>query len=532
MTDPTPLPRQVSRLASPLLVGVLMACLAWGLADVAQRLSPTWPAAYFVGAAFVAALVGYYSYHAAHRQYLSGITLWRYYLIELVVMFLLIKLLAYAAGGLGRFWADAARWTTQPWTFFDFETVAIWGMAVFAWAEGRATARDMDAICDPTLYAGEKPPLERLIARFGGGAALLLAATGIARADLAAALHQQHPRVSGLMLNVLIYFIVGLALMGQLRFIGLEAGWRAQRYTILADLRARWIQYSLLLLGAALLIAFVLPTGYTVGLLDIAAYVVAFIAYIFMLLFFLISLLTAWLFALFAPQGTSESSPPLPPPTPPPAVAAASAGGPQPEWLLILRSVIFWALVIWGLVQLTRYFLHDHPDLLPALRDFNAMDGWRGFWRMLRAWWRALWGGIREQAGQVAAQVRRRLRPHAPSASPATHRARDRSRRARIWQQYLDTLAAAREAGWPRRPPQTPEEYRATLNPALPEAADALEQLTQDFIAARYSAAPVTPEQVQEAQAAAARVQAALRAANSPAEGPRGSGGRPAGENF
>lgn len=504
-------PRWIRDIAHPVMVGVMMACVALGVARLAQEVFTEWSPTVFVMLPFIAALVGHYSYHAAHQQYISGVELWRYRAIELIIMFLIIKLITYADTGMAVIWADMQRWAHEPWTFFDLETLATWGMTVFAWVEAQATANDMAAIQDPTLYIGETPPMERLISRFGTGAAVLLVLTGLARVDVATLMHQRPPRAPGLILHILVYFVVGLVLIGQLRYTGLQAGWRKQNYTILENLRARWGQYSLLLLGVALLIAFVLPTDYTIGLLDIAGYVIAIIIYIIGLIFFAVSSLFAWLFFLFYPRGQTDTTPPVEPPPVPQTSTTLPTDTALPPWVLLLRSLVFWGLVLWGLWQLARHYLNDHPDLLPTLRQIKAVGVLRGVWQTLTAWWRAFWRVLSAQAGEVSRQVRRRLRPHAPVDPASARRMSGRSQRERVFRHYLDTLEAAREAGWPRRPAQTPYEYRETVTPAFIETAAEMENLTQTFVAARYSTDPITPEQVKAVRAATKRLQAWLR---------------------
>ena len=61
------------------------------------------------------------------------------------------------------------------------------------------------------------------------------------------------------------------------------------------ELASRWVRYSLAFIGLAALLAFLLPTGYTVGLLDAVATIVYILGYIVTLLFTLLSLPFAWL---------------------------------------------------------------------------------------------------------------------------------------------------------------------------------------------------------------------------------------------
>ena len=76
---------------------------------------------------------------------------------------------------------------------------------------------------------------------------------------------------------------------------------------------------------------------------------------------------------------------------------------------------------------------------------------------------------------------------------------------------YLSTLRRAARAGQPRRPAQTPLEYEAELDRALPELEPDLSGLTGAFMTARYSPQPVQPEEAQAAKSFWQRLKEALQ---------------------
>ncbi len=59
-------------------------------------------------------------------------------------------------------------------------------------------------------------------------------------------------------------------MLGQVRFATLRKRWQAQETKIVIT-AGRWVRYSLALIGLAAFLAFLLPTGYTVGLLEVMA---------------------------------------------------------------------------------------------------------------------------------------------------------------------------------------------------------------------------------------------------------------------
>ena len=85
----------------------------------------------------------------------------------------------------------------------------------------------------------------------------------------------------------------------------------------------------------------------------------------------------------------------------------------------------------------------------------------------------------------------------------------------RIYFFYLAFIRRAGQSGLPRSSHQTPEEYAATLQGALPESAADINALTQAFSAARYSREPVEKEQSQRVEGIWSRVRKALRGKRS-----------------
>jgi hypothetical protein len=76
---------------------------------------------------------------------------------------------------------------------------------------------------------------------------------------------------------------------------------------------------------------------------------------------------------------------------------------------------------------------------------------------------------------------------------------------------YLSAGRRAAQAGQPRRPGQTPYEYRSSLDHRFPELEPDLEGLTEAFVGARYSPRPVDTEDAEAVKPLWQRIKAALR---------------------
>ena len=174
-----------------------------------------------------------------------------------------------------------------------------------------------------------------------------------------------------LVLNVLAYFLLGLALLGQAHWITLREQWKTHQTQVAGGLAARWVQFSLALLALAALIAFLLPTSYTVGLLDAIMQVIGILVYAVTILFLLVSFavgaffrLLQSLFGLNAPAGPAQRLrlPPLRFQSP---IQEQPSG--LPSWLEALRTIVFWAIAVGMIAYVVRSYLRDHPGVLRAL---------------------------------------------------------------------------------------------------------------------------------------------------------------------
>jgi hypothetical protein len=157
-----------------------------------------------------------------------------------------------------------------------------------------------------------------------------------------------------------------------------------------------------------------------------------------------------------------------------------------------------------------RSYLRDHPDLWENLAALGLV-------RALRRWWVALgrwlggWGAvIRERMpdGWPLQFARRRAQAREPVAF---FRLGAASPREQILYFYLSILQRAGRQGFPRRAAETPDEYRTTLGPNLPEAQQDVESLTQAFVEARYSQHAFQQGQAKRVRVSWQKVKAALQ---------------------
>jgi hypothetical protein len=504
----------VENLFRPLVIGAMVGCVTLSLVELARLLFPAWNGTYLLVGCVLAALEANYSYRLTRARWIWDTTdVLRFRAVELAMFFILLKIGGYIGDSWAAVRADIQTWPQNPLAIIDPETAVAFVLAFLCWWASTQTVRDLERLYEPPerslLYVA---PAESLTSRFFLGGAVLLIASGITRLGIAALLSLSRPSVPGLVLNVLVYFLLGLVMLGQVHFTWLRKQWQAQEIKVTDELASRWVRYSLAFIGLAALLAFLLPTGYTVGLLDAVAIIIQFLGYIVTLLFTLLTLPFAWLFSLLSNLFGAER--PLPrAKLRPPQISQREPvvpGGGAPDWFEILRSVLFWAIALGMLFYVIRGYLRDRPELLQALLSQRPIRALRD---LLVALWRRLVGWAEAASQRIPRRLSlRRARPRSSRQPFRFFRLGGLSPRERILYYYLSIVERARRQGYPRRSSETPYEYDATLGPKLPEARQELASLTQAFVEARYSHQTFDREQDRRVHAIWKRVRAALQA--------------------
>jgi hypothetical protein len=524
--DATPRLRGASGIVRPLVIGVMVGCIALSVARLARLLAEavgapsTWTPAYFFVACVLAALEAYYG--RRWTESMEGAELWKFRAREILAFFILLKMGSY----LGESWtdvqADIQTWLRYPARILSAEMILALLLSLLSWFASMQTLRDMERL-DESLQADQNfadvtlpPPMQSLSTRFLWGGALLLIVAGINRVGVAALLNVERPPVPGIVLNVLVYFLLGLVMLGQVRFVALQVEWRGERATVAGELYGQWLRYSLVFIGLAAAVAFLLPTGYTTYLLDVLGVALALILQVLYLvgtlLLILLSLpfwLLAWLF--MRDEAPAMPSPALPfrPPMQP------DLGRAPPDWLGVARALFFWVVVLSIAYYLVRGYLREHPEIGQAILSFAPMRWLRGLWMALRRRVRALGVTIGERLSLRGRQ----------SATPQSELTGDaltgwRSARGRVLYYYLNVLRRAAKVGFHRHASQTPNEFSAILERNLPEAREDMAFLTDAFTEARYSRHEVGPAVVQRARAGWQRIKHDLQVLAHPTRRP------------
>lgn len=498
-----------------LLTG-MVACFAYSLADFGGRIVPEWNATLFVGLSVLVAIETQITFAVLQRYGPTGPDPWRVRLIEVGVLFVVARFGPY----LGQPWAttsaDLVAWS-RDLTLLIADPNAVSNLVcwlVFMLLINH-THTDFAHLGDPPENDERYvPPADHLLRRFFGSGAVLLVITGLIRMDMAALLNLNRPPLTGLSLNVLLYFVLGLIVLGQAHYTRLTLNWQQQGLPIEPTLSAHWRRSLIIFLVVVAALAFALPTGFTLGPLNLAGLIIAAVMFMallgltvsllpVMLLLAVVLAFLAWLFGV-----ADVSLPPTPPPAIPTPLPPTNPAPPSEDGSALARSILVWVMIGGMVVYLLSAYWRDRPELAQAAQHFKPL-----------VWLRRFWAAFRQRAGAALTTLQQRL-PPLPFA-----RWRDRvtpprfnyvrlsglSPRDQIRFHYQSLLRRAKERGLEREAPQTPTDYARRLQTHLPEAQDDIQHLTASFIEARYTQHPLTSDDAHRAHSLWAKIRARLR---------------------
>jgi len=505
----------VDNVFRPLAVAGMMGSISLSFVNLIRLFFPGWNGTYIVVACVLASLESNYSYRLIRARGLRGSDVLGFRATEIALFFVL--LIAGSLIGLGwrEMWAELRAWPQEPWRILDLEVGYAFVLTLVSWTVSTRTTYDLERIGEPPVRDKYYVyPVDALTSRFFWGGAMLLWTAGITRIGISALLNLSRPSVPGLALNVLLYFVLGLVMLGQIQYARLSQRWRKEGVTVPSELSRHWVRYTLLFLGLAGLVAFVLPTGYTLPLLDVVSIVIGALLYVFNVIFQLAVLLFILaLTPLVKLFGGDLQRQPIDP-MPPPQLPRATTGGSAPDWFEVVRSVVFWVFALSAVSYVIRSYLKDRPELLETVMTFKPF-------RLARS----ILLAVRRRLARLVGAARRRIptRIRLPErASRSDQPAADRrfpffrlgglSRHERTLYYYLSILRRAARRGYPRNSSQTPYEYDVKLGPNLPQAEEELDRLTEVFVETRYSTHPVGAAEEKRVRADWRRIRSALRA--------------------
>lgn len=304
------------------------------------------------------------------------------------------------------------------------------------------------------------------------------------------------PRLQADLMTLVTYFLSGLVLLSVSYFTHLRGKWEYEGASIARGLAVRWLIYGgvffILLAGLAL----ILPTNYSLLLLDALRSFIFWLFAFFQFLLAIISLVFLYMLS-FLSQLLGGEEEILPETTTPPRLEDFAPSGQAEESLpfwATIKAILFWLVFLMVIVAAFRQYLQANREFAETLQRFAP-------WRWLQAFWQWLRGGYRNISRGMTAAVRRtigRLRdltaPRLPQRGWQYLSLRQLTPRQRVIFYYLALLRRANEVGIHRRDWQTPLEFSRQLAQEFPEHERNVQALTEAFDEARYTVHPVTEQ--------------------------------------
>jgi hypothetical protein len=514
----------LENLLRPMLIAAMLACLATPLALVLAWLIEGWDGTYFLVFVFFAGLEGILSERVLHKQRISG---WAYLAsrgAEALILLVVLKVINYLPLGLGQLWAEALTWPSHPDLLIsnlDLLTGAVflpmWGVSLYV---GRLVSEldvhsgEVTAPLDKTstayyLWLTQPSPVRDRQERLDwlgevflwGGIVLLVASAGI---------HGALPATGIPAVPTLLYFALGVALLSQARFSVTHTTWQMHNIPVQEGIGRRWLVWAVVFLVGVAFVALLLPTRYAMGPVQALLAAISFIVQVVTLAVSFALALIMLLLSFFLPSVQPTPQPTQAPQLLPPMEPGASSS--STPWLQVLVSVLFWATILAIVGYSVLRFLQDRFDLFA--RSEKAAGTW---WGRFLSWLQTFWSQWRAWRQEVQEELARRW-PKRQRARPGPGdlfrflSVRRLPPRERIRFFYLSTARRAAQAGRPRRPGETPYEYRSDLEAHFPDLEPSdLSGLTDAFIQARYDRRPVQAEDAEAVKPLWQRIKTVLR---------------------
>ena len=303
---------------------------------------------------------------------------------------------------------------------------------------------------------------------------------------------------------VIVYFLLGMALISQGQLALLRARWTLQKTPSAPGILRNWPVYALILITVIGFIAVLMPLGGTFYLALILTTAIELAYRVVLQIFGFILGLFLLLGSLFAGEPTEQ---PMPTPAPPPVFTPQPATEPPVELPPWTGGTVFWIVAA----------------LLLGYAAYIYFSG-RGF---SFAWLHQLWLMLRERWRQMAGAVQEwqttRLRRNEGEETPVGRRRRrlmgwlgfrglDPDAQARYY--YLSLLEQAEQAGHARRNSETPLRYAPRLADQIAEEdadRDAVHALTGAFVRVRYAGDHIEAEDATRLRSLWDRLKRSLR---------------------
>ncbi len=496
-----------SVLVHAILVSILLTLFTFAIVNTGEHFLPDWDGTYLVIiAAFISAEAQYSRRRLGQAEQVRQVVIYR--ITELIFFLVFLKLFMYLLRGFGSFGNDIRLWRDNfIYTFFSGEyliivviLLGIWGIATYLSGQLYTMEADEDILDmerESRMATHRREIRERLAATI-----LLL---GVVMTGLGTLVYFTSNSSSGnpdglplVVVPLVFYFVIGLVLLSLTQFSVLRVYWILDKIPFRSNIILQWVVYSLSLLFIVGIIALLLPTNYSIGILEFLNSILSILLWVLWAIAFVVMLPIAFIISLiYRLFGTSSD-------TPPPSFTEILPKAPSQndtsvglaDWV---KSLVFW-LVFFGIVIFSIvYYIRQNKGLMARLRQFRFFESLKQIFAKISGFFNGanqkLTTVIRTQISKIQNRRRGEVKTTLRFLNP-----RKLPPREQVKYYYYASIRRGTESGFPRAPGQTPAEYNQKVQNALPEVAEEIAALTAGFEDARYSLHETTPGTARQAK--------------------------------
>jgi hypothetical protein len=480
-------------LASHVMLILMMICVSYGCVHFGEFVYSGWNSAGLLGLCLFIILEAVLS----SRVNVPPANKWIYRVSEWIVIIILVKIFTEIRSGWLYFAHNMLQWSRDfILTFFSPALILNLGLVAFIWIATtlfllnlRDLERDELILADIGFQADRRAVHLDVLNRYLTLGLVLVIFAGIMRQNPFNLF--DHPRATiGDISFLFVYFLLGLVLLSLTNFAVLRSNWISEKAAIRQNLAVPWILYSIIFIAGLTFIATLLPTRYSLSLLDLLAYVLSFLGYVLQLIAgIVIFILVSFINILSLIFNTSNNTPYLPYNTanlnqllqnPPDKFS-------PPAWWEFAESFVFWIVLTVILVYAFSQYLRRNKGLADTLARFPLtkwlVDLLKWFGKIFRHTRQHVQSAIRSRMQQFRARRNQRGRIQMGSLIHL-HRLNARQR---VLFFYHALIRRADETGLRRRPWMTPSEYAQVLEKELAQQGNDIAVMTGAFTEARYT---------------------------------------------
>ena len=493
-----------------IILSVMLTLFAFMLRGTIQAIYPEWQTTGLLIVAFIVSFESLVVQHLLHAAYDSFQRRLPTTLAELILISLAAKILTMVAAQPISLWQEVSSWQQDfAKNFFDADFILSIMTLLIIWMLSRVFSSSLTQLEeDKSLMEQEKSGrvfTDRQVARrrlvnliFGMGFAMMVL---MVITNSSPALSQTSGSTArGFFITLLVYFFSGFLFIAINQYNIMRTRWYLNDVPVNPNLAKRWVFYSIIFITGAVLLVVFLPTEFTLGLLPVIQAIYEGIVIILGILELIIFLPVVLALSVISSLETGEPleqeiEETLPEFTTITQQAASTVG-----WWEVLKSVLFWLVFLGIIIFAIIYYFRNRKEFGSFFNKIKVGEWLKDFWRWISTGFNKLKHTAAETLQKNMKNIRAFFQRQKVKLPAAVELFQDLPARQMVILTYINWIRWSRRHGFHRKESQTPYEYAVNYTQELPEAAQAVDTLTNTFILARYSRQSIDRSSVQTAQ--------------------------------